>query len=102
MSDSATPWTAARQAALPFTTPWSLLRFLSFESVTLSNHPIHCCPLLLLPAIPYEHVCVQISSFYKGLLGAYSMQPDFILTKLITSATRSHSEVLRKICSSTY
>ena len=45
------PWTAARQAPLHFTISWSLLRFTSIESVTLSNHLILCCPLLLLPSI---------------------------------------------------
>ena len=27
--------------------PWTLLKFMSTESVTLSNHLIFCCPLLL-------------------------------------------------------
>ena len=47
----ATPWTAARQASLPFTVSWSLLKLISIESVMLSNHLILCCPLLLLPSI---------------------------------------------------
>ena len=34
----ATPWTAARQASLPFTVSQSLLKFMSVESVMLSNH----------------------------------------------------------------
>ena len=51
LSDSATPWTAAHQASLSFTISWSLLRFMSIELVTLSNHLILCCPLLLLPSI---------------------------------------------------
>ena len=33
-----TPWTAARQASLSFTIFQSLLSFISFESVMLSNH----------------------------------------------------------------
>ena len=33
-----TPSTAARQASLPFTIPWSLLKLMSTESVMLSNH----------------------------------------------------------------
>ena len=40
-----TPWTAARQAALSSTTSWSLLKFMSIESVILSNHLILCHPL---------------------------------------------------------
>ena len=46
-----TPWTAAHQAPLSFTTSWSLLKFMSSESVMLSNHLILCHPLLLLPSI---------------------------------------------------
>ena len=51
MSNSATPWTAACQASLSYTISWSLLRFMSIESVMLSNHLILCHPLLLLPSI---------------------------------------------------
>ena len=47
----ATPWTAKCQAALSITYSQSLLRFMSTESVMLSNHFILCCPLLLLPSI---------------------------------------------------
>ena len=47
----ATPWTAACQASLSFTTYQSLLRFTSIESSMLSNHLILCFPLLLLPSI---------------------------------------------------
>ena len=46
-----TPWTAARQAPLSSTVSWSLLRFMSIESVVLSNHRNLCRPLLLLPSI---------------------------------------------------
>ena len=45
------PWTAAHQASLSFTISWSLLRFMSIESVMPSNHRILCHPLLLLPSI---------------------------------------------------
>ena len=47
----ATPWTAAHQASLYFTTSWSLLKIMSIESVMPSNHVILCHPLLLLPWI---------------------------------------------------
>ena len=47
----ATPWTAVHQASLSFTTSWSLLRFMSIESVMLSNHLILSYPLLLLPSV---------------------------------------------------
>ena len=51
VSDSAIPWTAARQASLSFTNTQSLLRLMSFESVMPSNYPILCCSLLFLPSI---------------------------------------------------
>ena len=47
----ATPWTAARQAALSITNSWSPTRPMSIESVMPSNHLMLCCPLLLLPSI---------------------------------------------------
>ena len=47
MSDSATPWTAARQASLIITNSRSLLKLMSIEFVMLSNHLILCRPLLL-------------------------------------------------------
>ena len=48
---SATPWTAACQASLSITNSWSLLKFMSIESVMPPNHLIFCCPLLLPPSI---------------------------------------------------
>ena len=47
----ANPWTAARQASLSITNFQSLLKFMSIELVTLSNHLILCCSLLTLPSI---------------------------------------------------
>ena len=46
-----TPWTAASQASLSFTTSWSLLKLMSIESVMPSNHLVFCHPLLLLLSI---------------------------------------------------
>ena len=47
----ATPWTAALQASLCFTTSQSLLKLMSIEKVMPSNHLVFCYPLLLLLAI---------------------------------------------------
>ena len=47
----ATPWTAARQASLSFTSSRSLLKCMCLELVMPSNHLILCRPLLLLPSI---------------------------------------------------
>ena len=46
-----TLWTAAYRASLSFTISWRLLKFISIESVMLSNHLILCCLPLLLPSI---------------------------------------------------
>ena len=45
------PWTATYQAPLYFTASRSLLKFMSIESVILSNHLIIWRPLFLLPLI---------------------------------------------------
>ena len=47
VSNSATPWTAARQASLSITNSWSLLKLMSTELMMPSNHLILCHPLLL-------------------------------------------------------
>ena len=47
----ATPWNIASQASLSSTISQSLLKFMSIESVMLSNHLILCHPLLLLPSV---------------------------------------------------
>ena len=47
----AIPWTAARQASLPFTISQSLIRLMSIESVMPSNPLILFHPLLLLPSL---------------------------------------------------
>ena len=46
-----TPWTTARQGSLSITNSRSLLKLMSIELVTPSNHLILCRPLLLLPSI---------------------------------------------------
>ena len=52
VSDSATPWIAARQAYLSITNSWSLLKLMPIKSVMPSSHLILCRPLPLLPPIP--------------------------------------------------
>ena len=42
VSNSVTPWTAARQASLPITNSWSSLKLMCIESVMPSNHLILC------------------------------------------------------------
>ena len=61
-----TPWTAAHQAHLVFTISWSLLKFMSIESMMLSNHLILCDPFLLLPSVlPSIRVFSNVSSSHQ-------------------------------------
>ena len=46
-----TPWTAARQASLSFSSSHSLFKLISTESMMPSNHLLLCHHLLLLPSI---------------------------------------------------
>ena len=52
MSNSLTPWTVACHAPLSSTMFWSLLKFMSIESVMSSNHLIICHPVLLPSVFP--------------------------------------------------
>ena len=52
MSDSGTPWTAARQASLSITNSRSSPKLMSIKLVMPSSHLILCRPLLLLPSTP--------------------------------------------------
>ena len=54
----ATPRITARQASLSSAISQSLLRFMSIESVMLSNHLILCCPPLLLLASIFPSIRV--------------------------------------------
>ena len=63
MSNSAIPWTAARQAFLSFTISQSLLKFMSIELLMPSNHLILYWPLLLLPSI---FPSIRVPSFCHG------------------------------------
>ena len=61
-----TPWTAAHQAFLSFTIPWSLLKLISIESVMPSNHLILCHTLLLLSSIFPASGCFLRSQFFAS------------------------------------
>ena len=60
----ATSWTAAHQAQLCFTVFQSLFRFMSIESVVLSNHLILCCPLLWPSVLPSIRVFSNESALH--------------------------------------
>ena len=70
MSNSATPWTAARQAFLSITNSQSLLKLMSIESMMPSNHLILCHPLLLLSLI-FPSIRV-FSLIFSGVKGQFS------------------------------
>ena len=95
VSDSATPWTAARQASLSFTVPQSLLKLMSIHSMMTSNH------LILLPPFSY---CLQsfpasesfpMSQFFASggqSIGARQWVNVFVLTKDDTSAENTKDQ----------
>ena len=61
----AIPQTAAHQASLSITNPWSLLKLMSIESVMPPNHLILCHPLLLpLSSFPSIRVFSNESAFH--------------------------------------
>ena len=45
------PMDCSTPGFLSITNSWSLLKLMTIESMTPSNHLILCCPLLLLPSI---------------------------------------------------
>ena len=51
VSNSVTPWTAARQVSLSISNSQSLLKFMSVESVMPFDHLILCRPILLPPSL---------------------------------------------------
>ena len=105
MSESATSWTAARQASLSITSSWSLLKLMSIESMMPSNHLILCCPLLLLPSFlpsirvfsnesalhirwpKYWNFSISPSNDYSGLI---SFRMDWLDLLVVKETLRSH------------
>ena len=85
----ATPWAAARWASLSITNSWSLLRFMSIESVMPCNHLILCYPLLLPPSIfPSIRVCSNESvlciRWPKYWSFSFSISPSNEYSRLIS------------------
>ena len=77
----ATPWTAAHQASLSITNPWSLLRLMPTKLVMPYSHLILCHPLLLPPSIIPSIKSFQMSQFFAsggqsiGVLASASALP---------------------------
>ena len=72
-------WTAACQAPLSSAISWSLLKFMSIESVMLLNHLILCHPVLLL------------SSFFPSIRGFFNESSLHIRWPKYCSFSRSPS-----------
>jgi len=70
----ASPRTAAHQGSLSFTISWSLLKFMSIESVMLSNHDV-LCHSLLLPSIFSSESALCISGQSIGASASTSVLP---------------------------
>ena len=102
------PWTVAHQASLSSTIPQSLLKFMSIESMMLSNHLKLCYPLLVLPSIfpsirvfsndlafcigwlKYWNFSISPSNEYSGLI---SLRIDWLLSLLSKGLSRVFSSI---------
>ena len=76
----ATPWSAACQALLSLTSSWSLLKFMSIQSVMLYNHLILCHPLLFPSIFPSIRVfsnesvlCIRWPKYWRF---SFSISPS--------------------------
>ena len=83
----ATPWTVACQTSLSFTTSWSLLKLMSFDSVMPSIHLI-LCHLLLLPS-----VFPSIGIFSNGL-ALLIRWPQVLELQLCISPSNEYSRLI--------
>ena len=78
------PWTAAHQVPLSSINSWSWLKFMSTESVMLSDHLILCCPLLLLPStLPIIRVFSNESALRTSWPKYWSFSITIIIKLLI-------------------
>ena len=85
-----TPWTTARQPSLSITNSWSLLKFMSIESVMSSNHFIFCHPLLpplsIFPSIRvFSNESVLCIRWPKYWSFSFSISPSNEYSGLISS-----------------
>ena len=92
VSDSATPWIAARQSSLPVTNSRSSLKLMSIESVMPSNHLILCRPLLLPPSIfpiirVFSNESVLCIRWPKCWSFSFSISPSNEYSELISFRT---------------
>ena len=89
LSDSATPWTAARQASMSIINSQSLLKLMPIQSMMPSNHLILFHPLLLLPSVlPSTRVfsiesilCIRWPKYWSF---SFSISPSIEYSELIS------------------
>ena len=88
VSNSATPWTAARQAYLSITNSWSLPILMSIKSVMPSSHLILCHPLLLPSIFPSirvfsseSDICIRWPKYWSF---SFSISPSNEYSGLIS------------------
>ena len=93
VSDSAIPWTAARQASLSITNSQSLFTLMSIESVMPSNHLILCrllpLPLSIFPSIRvFSNESVLCIRWPKDWSFSFNVSPSKEYSGLIIHGTR--------------
>ena len=94
----ATPWTSAHQVSLPFTISWSLLKFISIESMMPSKyliffHPFSSCLLteyLLYPSATINTLYISFDpqttiSLYEQCLFTISVYKSGIKSKVVVN-----------------
>ena len=81
------PWIAACQASLFFTISWSLFKFMSIESVMLSNYFILCHPLLL----PSNFPSIK---FFSSELALHIRRPQYWSFRFIISPSNEYSRLI--------
>ena len=88
MSNSAIPWTVARQASLSITNSRSLLKLMSIKLVMPSSHLILCYPLLLPLVFPSIRVSSNESVLHirwpKGWSFSFRIRPSNECSGLIS------------------
>ena len=84
----ATPWTGAPQDPLYSTISQTLLKFMSIESVMLSNHLTLCRPLLLLPSI-FSSIRV-----FSSELALHFRRPKYWSFSFGNSPSNEYSELI--------
>ena len=107
VSDSLSPWTAARQSFLSLTISWHLPKFMSIASVMPSSHLILWCPLLFFAQSFPESGTFPMSQLFAsddrniGASASASVFPTSIqdwfplrLTKFISLLSKGLSGVL--------